>query len=129
MTAPHRFFPLALALALGAAPALAQNEPFRVVNRSALPATELYAVPSGREAWGANLLNRGPLAPGAFFSLRPGERAGCRFDLRLVLQDGREITRRGADICAERAVEMALPSAPDAPEPGRGDRAPAAVPR
>lgn len=126
MTAPHRFFLLVLVLA--ASPARAQNEPFRVVNRTTLPAAELYAVPSGRGAWGGNLLNRGPLAPGAFFSLRPGEGAGCRFDLRLVLQDGRDITRREADICAGRVVEIALPPAATQPAPGGGGQDPADAP-
>ncbi|MBR0674142.1 hypothetical protein [Neoroseomonas soli] len=117
-----------LALLLSAPPALAQTEPFRVVNRTQLAATALHAVPSGQQAWGANLLNQGPLRPGAYFALRPPERAGCRFDLRLVLENGQEVLRREADICAERTVEMApgpaAPPTPAAPMPqvGGGDR-------
>lgn len=117
-----------LALLLAAPAALAQTEPFRVVNRTGIPAVALHAVPSGQDGWGGNLMRRGPLAPGAFFSLRPPERVGCAFDLRLVLQDGQEVVRRGADICAERTVEMALgpvvPPVPAAPLPqvGGGDR-------
>ena len=67
---------------------------------------------SGRPDWGGNLLNRGPLAPGAFFALRPSESAGCRFDLRMVLEGGQEVVRRNTDICAERTVAMALAAAP-----------------
>ena len=81
-------FLLVLFLAI---PALAQGEPFRVVNRTTEPATALHAVRSGRPDWGGNLLNRGPLAPGRFFALRPAEGAGCAFDIRMVLQDGQEI--------------------------------------
>ena len=117
---PRLLLPAFLLLA-GAPPAVAQNEPFRIVNRSPVPATALHVMPTGRTAWSANLLNRGPLAPGAFFSLRPGEGSGCRFDVRLVLQDGRELLRRDADICADRSVEMA-PLPEDA-------AAPAATPR
>jgi S1-C subfamily serine protease len=105
-----------------ATPALAQSEPFRVVNRTAAPATALHAVRSGRADWGGNLLNRGPLAPGAFFALRPSESAGCRFDLRMVLETGQEVVRRNADICAERTVALTL--APAAPPQATG-RAPA----
>lgn len=117
-----------LAIALPAPAALAQTEPFRVVNRTAVTAIGLHAVPSGVEAWGANLLNRGPLPPGGVFSLRPPEKVGCFFDLRLVLQDGREVVRRETDICTERTVEMALgPAAPPAaaapmPQVGGADR-------
>jgi S1-C subfamily serine protease len=114
---------LAAVLAMAPAmPATAQSEPFRVVNRTAAPATALHAVRSGRADWGSNLLNRGPLAPGAAFALRPSESAGCRFDLRLVLEDGQEVVRRNADICAERTVALTLPAAP--PQAGRAPAAP-----
>ncbi len=120
-----RLLPLLAAamLAMAAPRAQAQSEPFRIVNRTPLVATSLNAVRSGREGWGGNLLNRGPLGPGGQFSLRPAEGTGCRFDLRMVLQDGQEVVRRNADICAERTVMMTLPPVALAP---RG--APGAVP-
>lgn len=121
---------LALVLTgIAAPPALAQGEPFRVVNRTAAPATALHAVRTGRADWGNNLLNRGPLAPGAAFALRPSERAGCAFDLRLVLEDGQEVVRRNANICAERTVVMSLAGAarPAMPSPG-GKPAPLPAP-
>jgi hypothetical protein len=103
------FLSAAIALALAAPPAFAQSEPFRVINRTAEAAVALHAVRSGRPDWGGNLLNRGPLGPGAQFALRPAEGSGCAFDLRMVLRDGQEIVRRNTDICAERTVAMALP--------------------
>lgn len=112
-----------LMLALPAPPALAQGEPFRVVNRTPAAATALHAVRSGRPDWGDNLLNRGPLAPGAQFALRPSVGAGCSFDLRLVLQSGQEVVRRNADICRERTVVMVLAPQAQAPRglpPGGG---------
>ena len=105
---------LALALAIVIPPALAQNEPFRVLNRTAVPATALHVARSGQD-WSANLL-RTPLAPGTFFALRPGEGAGCRFDIRLVLQGGEEIVTREADVCAQRVVEIT--GGPPAPPRG-----------
>ncbi|MBP0465263.1 hypothetical protein J5Y09_15160 [Roseomonas sp. PWR1] len=110
-------------------PAQAQNEPFRIVNAAALPAVALHLARSGAEDWGRNLLNQGPVRPGAFFAMRMPEGAGCRFDIRLVLQDGQEVIRRDADVCAERLQTMApgMPAAPpraEAPLPqvGGGDR-------
>jgi hypothetical protein len=92
-------------------PALAQNEPVRFINRAPMPATQLFVVRSGQAGWSANLL-REPLAPGRFLSVRLGEGAGCRFDVRMVLQDGREILRQDADVCATRSVDVALAAAP-----------------
>ena len=102
----RRILPL-LVLLTAAPPALAQGEPFRVVNAAAAPATGLYVVRSGGEGWGANLLNRGPLAAGAQFGLRAPVGAGCVFDIRLVLQSGEEAVRRDVDVCQERLVSMA----------------------
>lgn len=106
--------PVLIPLALGS-DALAQGQPFRVINRTAAEATALHAVRTGRSDWGPNLLNRGPLPPEGFFQLRPADAAGCRFDLRLVFADGRESVLRDQDICASREVAMALPPGPGAP--------------
>lgn len=84
----------------------AQEAPVRIVNRTGQPATALHAVRSGRTDWGGNLLNRGPLPNNAAFALRPNADAGCRFDVRLVLQDGREALARDQDICATPRVEL-----------------------
>lgn len=116
---PARFL-LAGLLAL-AMPAAAQTppEPFRIVNATGAPAIALHAVRTGRPDWGNNLLNRGPLAADAGFSLRPSATAGCHFDLRLVLEDGREAVMRNQDICAEREVRLAqvATAAPGAARP------------
>jgi serine protease Do len=105
-----------LALLLLAAPAVAQApapqaEPVRIANRTGVEATALHAVRSGRGDWGGNLLNRGPLGPNQAFSLRPSPEAGCRFDIRLVLADGREAVVRDRDICTETRVELATAAA------------------
>lgn len=109
-----------LACLLTALPALAQNEPVRFYNRAPLPATALHVMRAGQAGWSANLLNRGPLGPGQFHSVRLGEGAGCRFDVRLVLQNGTEILRQDADVCPTRSVDLApdaTPATPDAPRP------------
>jgi serine protease Do len=103
---------LLLALALAQpTPAQAEAEPFRVVNRTDAAAVGLYAVRTPRGAtndWGRSLLPADrPLPAGGGFRVQPAEAAGCRFDLRLVLADGRESVVRDRDICAEREVSMA----------------------
>ncbi|HWT08986.1 MAG TPA: hypothetical protein VN329_07460 [Roseomonas sp.] len=119
--------PVLLAMLATAPPALAQHEPFRVVNGARVPATALHIVRSGRDGWGANLL-RGPLAPGATLSMRPPEGTNCRFDLRLVFQDGQEAIRRDADVCQERQLVLGVgasapaPVVPPLPQVGGGDQ-------
>jgi hypothetical protein len=98
-------------------PAEAQNQPVRVRNTASLSATGLFLTPSGTTGWGANLLAGQFLPPGAFLSVQLGEGGGCRFDLRMVLRDGREAVRRDVDVCAERVVAMALDPAPPAEAP------------
>ena len=124
----RHLLPVLVLTSLAAPPALAQGEPFRVVNRTTEPATALHAVRSGRPDWGGNLLNRGPLPPGRFFALRPAEGAGCAFDIRMVLQDGQEIVRRNADICASRTVVLTLPPAAAAPGQSVPEGKPAPLP-
>ena len=110
--------PFLLLLATGAA---ADQQPFRVVTRTGAPATELHAVRTPRGAqndWGRNLLSPDrPLTPGGGFRVVPNEDAGCRFDLRLVLDDGRESVLRDQDICAEREIEVIAAARPAAPLP------------
>jgi S1-C subfamily serine protease len=85
--------------------ATAAEEGFRVFNRTGQVANALHAVRSGRPDWGNNLLPR-PLADAASYRLRPNPQAGCRFDLKLVLGDGREAVLRNQDICAQREVAL-----------------------
>ena len=112
MSAIVRRVPLLLVLALQMAikPVNAETStetaaPFSVLNRTGSEARELFAVRSGRTDWGRNFLPR-PLANEATYGLRPNASAGCRFDLRMVLADGREAVKRDNDICAERTVVL-----------------------
>lgn len=123
-----RTVPLGFLLLLSM-PATAQTpEGFRVTNRAGADAVALHAVRSPRGAqgdWGGNLLRPDrPLGEGAGFRVVPSADAGCRFDLRLVLGDGREAVLRDQDICVNREVGVANAAAPGAiaarpaPRPG-----------
>ncbi|MBY0336682.1 MAG: trypsin-like peptidase domain-containing protein [Acetobacteraceae bacterium] len=123
MTRALPFLVLSLGLAL---PAAAQNSAgpgdFRIVNRTGTEATQLFAVRSprgGQGDWGGNLLRPDrPLGDGGGFRVNPSAEAGCRFDLRLVLSDGRESVLRDQDICVNRNLEIATAARP-APQPQR----------
>jgi serine protease Do len=111
----HRIV-VVLALTLCAGQASAQNEPFRIANRSGEAATALHIVRSGAADWGANIL-RGPLGSGAIFALRAPDGAGCNFDIRVVLQSGRDSVRRDVNVCQERTVAVAEEFGPVAAPP------------
>jgi S1-C subfamily serine protease len=91
---------------------------FRIVNRSGAEAIQLFAVRSprgGQGDWGGNLLRPDrPLGDGAGFRVTPSAEAGCRFDLRLVLADGRESLLRDQDVCVNRQIEVTAAARPAA---------------
>ncbi|EHL97766.1 trypsin [Acetobacteraceae bacterium AT-5844] len=102
----------------------AQNR-FQIVNRTGQQASAVYAVRSGRPNWGGNLAP-GPMPTDKALTIRPDAEAGCRFDVRLVLADGREAVLRNQDICANpravlepASVRAATEAAPTQPAPGR----------
>lgn len=107
---------------------------FRVVNRTGADAVALNAVRTPRGAqgdWGNNLLRPDrPLASGGGFRVQPSAEAGCRFDLRLVLADGRESVLRDQEICGTgREVEMAAAAAPAPSRPAPITTPPPPVPQ
>ncbi|MCQ4162986.1 trypsin-like peptidase domain-containing protein [Roseomonas sp. GC11] len=133
--APRRTLPATLIWALAALPlpALAQSAPapstaapaaeehrIQIANRTGQDATTVQAVRSGRQDWGSNTLPR-PMPTDKSFTLRTRAEAGCRFDIRMVVADGRQAVLRNRDICAEPRVEVTagdLRAAASAPAPG-----------
>ncbi|MDQ1081228.1 trypsin-like peptidase domain-containing protein [Pseudoroseomonas cervicalis] len=98
----------------------AEEHRIQVVNRTGQDATALHAVRSGRADWGNNTLPR-PMPTDKSFTLRSRAEAGCRFDLRLVVADGRQAVLRNRDICATPRVEIGagdLRAAPTRPAEG-----------
>ncbi|MCI0756475.1 S1C family serine protease [Teichococcus vastitatis] len=103
----------------------AEDHRVQLANRTGQEARALYAVRSGRQAggqpaWGRNLLP-GPMPTAKVFTFRTEAGAGCRFDLRLVVADGREAVLRNRDICAAPRIAIeadALRAAASRPAPG-----------
>jgi hypothetical protein len=104
-----------------------------VTNRAGGAAVALHAVRSPRGAqgdWGGNLLRPDrPLNDGGGFRVLPAAEAGCRFDLRLVLGDGREAILRDQDICVNREVPIVNAATPGAIARPAAPRPPASAPQ
>jgi S1-C subfamily serine protease len=119
---------LAAPAAVLAQPAPAQSQAqnrFQIINRTGKDASAVHAVHSGRADWGGNLAP-GPMPTDKALTLRPDADAGCRFDVRLVLGDGREAVKRNQDICATPRVVLeagdlraVASAAPTQPAPGQ----------
>ncbi|WP_431267339.1 caspase family protein [Dankookia sp. P2] len=108
-----------------------EGRSFNVVNRTGMNLTALHAVRSplgAQQEWGRSLLasNR-PVRPDASYGVSPADGAGCRFDLRVVLADGRESVLLNQDICTRRELEMAAPPRPPIVPPHDPDEQPGAT--
>jgi hypothetical protein len=95
----HRFLALAVSL-LAAAPAVAQDIQYELVNNSALTLMEFYSSPVSAPMWGDDILGADYLAPGESGTVTFDDAGGeCLFDLQFVMEDGSTIEGQ-ADVCA-----------------------------
>ncbi len=103
-----------------ATPPAAERE-LSVVNRTTTDITEIYVSPTSSDQWGEDRLGDDALGAGKSFRVRLGRTRDCRFDLRVLYEDGRREERNGQDICRNRQVifdgsAATAPPPPEAPE-------------
>jgi len=89
---------IAVVLALGAAPASAQNR-FFVVNQSGQQIDEIYVSFSRLQQWGPDILGAGVLPAGNQVWVTPSF-TNCVLDVRVVYQGGRSEDRMGVNACS-----------------------------
>lgn len=84
---------LATGLVTGlAAPALAQDASYALVNDTDFTVMELYASPVDMAVWGEDMLGAGVIGPGETGTVTiAGGGALCAYDLRFVFDDGQEL--------------------------------------
>jgi hypothetical protein len=94
-----KHLPLAAAAILFAAPAMADDLVFQFNNESSFAIVELYASPANVGEWEEDILGQDVLESGeaARITIRDGRRA-CEYDLRIVFDDGDEVTDT-TDLC------------------------------
>jgi hypothetical protein len=89
----------ALVLAVLAAPALAQDVQYELVNDSGLTLMEFYTSAVDEGSWGDDLLGANVLASGSTGTVTIADGgAQCGYDLRFVFEDGSEYVDT-VDIC------------------------------
>jgi hypothetical protein len=82
----------------------ADDPTFRLTNHLTQPIAELYASPVGQPR-GANLLEKGTLAPDATLTIHPPKGHGCSFKLELVTAD-KDTKSRTLDLCARSELSV-----------------------
>ena len=93
---------LAACLCLTAAPALAEDLVFDLINSSSANLQELYVSPANSDTWGEDILGIDVLAVGeqGAVTIADGESV-CAYDLQLVMDSGATLEGT-ADLCETR---------------------------
>ena len=104
-------FPFGLVSARADAP----NPSFYLVNRSTQAITEVYASPVSSDGWGRNRLSEDKINPDGSAAIRLLADGNCRFDLRVVYQDGADEQRRAVNTCMVDNIEFGAPARPATP--------------
>ena len=81
-------------------PASALDRWVELTNNTRMTIVEIYISHVGAEFWNVDLLGADFLAPASSVLVKIDDRAGCRFDVRTVFDDGSTQVRRDVDICA-----------------------------
>jgi hypothetical protein len=71
-----------------------------LTNNTRMTIVEIYISHVGAEFWNVDLLGADFLAPASSVLVKIDDRAGCRFDVRTIFDDGTTQVRRDLDICA-----------------------------
>ena len=69
-------------------------------NSTRMTIVEIFISHAGAEFWNVDLLGVDFLAPESSVLVNIDDRAGCRFDVKTVFNDGTTQVRRDVDICA-----------------------------
>jgi hypothetical protein len=109
---------IAVILALGAAPARAQNR-FFVVNQSGQQIDEIYVSSSRLQQWGPDILGASVLPAGNQVWVTPSF-TDCVLDVRVVYQGGRAEDRMGVNACSISRLGFGGGGVVQAPGAGAG---------
>jgi hypothetical protein len=94
------------ALLLTAAPALAQDVSYELVNQTGLTLMEFYASPAASGEWGDDILGAEVVAPGESGTVTiAGGSDQCLYDFRSVFEDGTDLEEQH-DICTAASYTL-----------------------
>jgi hypothetical protein len=93
---------------LGSGGAAAQAQSFdrydrrvEVINQTSVPLWSFFASTARTDSWEEDILGSDILLPGRSLTVNIDDGSGyCRYDLKAVLADGREVTEFDFDVCS-----------------------------
>ena len=80
-------------------PASALDRWVELTNNTRMTIVEIYISRVGANFWNIDLLSENFLVPAGSVLVNIDYRAGCRFDVKTVFDDGTTLVRRDVDIC------------------------------
>jgi hypothetical protein len=81
-------------------PAAALDRHIQITNNTRMTIIEIYVAPVGTGLWQNDLLGDGILLPANSALVNVDDRTGyCRFDLKIIYDDGTGIIRHDVNIC------------------------------
>ena len=80
-------------------PAAALDQWVELTNNTRMTIVEIYVSHVGTQLWNVDLLGADFLAPASSVLASIDDAAGCRFDFKIVFDDGTTQTRRNVNVC------------------------------
>jgi hypothetical protein len=80
-------------------PAAALDQWVELINNTRMTIVEIYTSRVGAQLWDIDLLGTEFLAPASFVWTSIDNTAGCRFDFKIVFDDGATQIRRNVNVC------------------------------
>ena len=98
---------LSAAMFLLALPAFAADQDFQIVNRTGYQIDEVYVGASSSSSWGNDLMGRSALGDGERLDVTfPNRTSSCKFDIKVVYNDGDTAEWGGVDLCSISRVSL-----------------------
>ena len=104
----RRLLLTAAALAsFAAAPAIAGDQDFTVINKTGYQIDQVYVSAVGTKSWGNDIMGRGALADGAGVDITFAHGASaCKWDMKVVYNDGDTAEWGNLDLCSISKVSL-----------------------
>ena len=102
-----RIVAIILPCALLASPALAGDQDFELVNKTGYTIEQVYVSASNSDEWEEDVMERDVLSDGESVDIEFSRgQKGCRFDLKVVYDDGTDATWGRLDLCTISTVAI-----------------------
>jgi hypothetical protein len=80
--------------------ASAEDRRVKIINETSYKITHFYGSNAGSQSWEEDILGQDILSPNQSVTINFDDGSGyCKFDFKVVFEDGDEVVREGIDVC------------------------------